>query len=299
MYTLLRKCHTLNLPIDSQLELFDQTVLPILTYGCELWGMENCDMLEQIRLRFLKMVLKLNSKTPNYIVMGETGKISMDSIIKKRMLNFWIKISTGKPNKISRIIYDILKQEQLLLQCKWSSHIKLQLDQLGLGYMWLGNDKIDIAISQNIIDRRVMDQSLQLIHESMQNSNKGKLYDFIKSKVAWEECPFFLTKLSLKEALPILKIRSSNNNFPVELGRRAKIDYEYRKCPFCITEVGDAFHYLLVCKKFGNQRKKYLKKYYYSRPNVEKLAELLNLRSKKHLIKLSVFARELLLAFKG
>ena len=64
MYSLLRKCHTLNLPIDSQIDLFDQTVLPILIYGCELWGMERCDMLEHIRLRYFKMILKLNTKTP-------------------------------------------------------------------------------------------------------------------------------------------------------------------------------------------------------------------------------------------
>ena len=81
MYSLLRKCYSLDLPIDSQIELFDQTVLPILTYGCELWGMENCDVLENSRLRYFRKILKINTKTPNYVVLGETGKFHIRSHI--------------------------------------------------------------------------------------------------------------------------------------------------------------------------------------------------------------------------
>ena len=28
------------LPLDLQLQLFDQLILPILLYGCEIWGFE-------------------------------------------------------------------------------------------------------------------------------------------------------------------------------------------------------------------------------------------------------------------
>ena len=37
MFTLLNKCNTLDLPIDVQLDLFDKTILPIMTYGCKVF----------------------------------------------------------------------------------------------------------------------------------------------------------------------------------------------------------------------------------------------------------------------
>ena len=36
MYLLFMRIHNLELPLDMQLKLFDNTVLPILTYSCEL-----------------------------------------------------------------------------------------------------------------------------------------------------------------------------------------------------------------------------------------------------------------------
>ncbi len=38
MYSLISKCRKFDLPVDIQLELCTATVLPILTYICEIWG---------------------------------------------------------------------------------------------------------------------------------------------------------------------------------------------------------------------------------------------------------------------
>ena len=116
--------------------------------------MERCEMLEHIRLRCFKMILKLNTKTPNYVVLGETGKFNISSIIKNRMLNFWIKIATGKSNRISRIVYNLLLKENLFEKCKWSSTIKLHIDQLGLSYMWLEQHIFDIRMLKTIFKKK-------------------------------------------------------------------------------------------------------------------------------------------------
>ena len=164
--------------------------------------------------------------------------------------------------------------------------------------MWLEQHILDTRMSQTIINARIRDQSIQDIYETMQNSYKGKLYDVIKSKIAWEDIPPFLNKLHFKDASLIVKIRTSNNYFPAETGRYTGLDYESRLCPFCINAVGDVYHYLLECKQFDYHRKKYIYKYFYTRPNIEKMSELLNLSSSKALKNLSLFAKELLSAFK-
>jgi hypothetical protein len=48
MHVLYTKIFNLDLPIDIQLKLFDQTILPILTYNCEIWGFENIDIIEKV-----------------------------------------------------------------------------------------------------------------------------------------------------------------------------------------------------------------------------------------------------------
>ena len=66
MFALLNKCNTLDSPIDVQLDLFDKTILPIMIYGCEVWGYENVKILELIQLRFCKYILKVKKSTPNF-----------------------------------------------------------------------------------------------------------------------------------------------------------------------------------------------------------------------------------------
>ena len=58
MYSLLRKIKKFLLLIDTQIELFEKTVKPIILYGCELWAFESNEVLEKVQLKFLKHKLK-------------------------------------------------------------------------------------------------------------------------------------------------------------------------------------------------------------------------------------------------
>ena len=48
MYEILKRGKLHNLSISCQLDLFDKVVKTILLYGCELWGLSNCDIIEYI-----------------------------------------------------------------------------------------------------------------------------------------------------------------------------------------------------------------------------------------------------------
>jgi hypothetical protein len=62
MFIVLKKARKLNLPIDMQLELFDTMVVPILLYGAEMWGFENCNIIENFQMQFSKTILKVKKK---------------------------------------------------------------------------------------------------------------------------------------------------------------------------------------------------------------------------------------------
>ena len=86
MFSLLKKCKMKNLPIDVILDLFDKMIMPIVTYGCEMWGFGNNDIVKKLQLKFYKIVLKLRKSTPSQMVFGEIGKYPIDVYIKNRIM---------------------------------------------------------------------------------------------------------------------------------------------------------------------------------------------------------------------
>ena len=109
MFALLKKCNTLNLPVDIILDLFDKTIAPILTYGCEIWGFDQLDMLQKLQLKFYKIVLKLRMSTPSVMVFGETGHYPLWVKIKVRVLMYWFKlISVDNAGKLTSTVYQLL-----------------------------------------------------------------------------------------------------------------------------------------------------------------------------------------------
>ena len=46
MFGLIQKANRLGLTVDTQIELFEKTILPIALYGCEVWGASNLKQLE-------------------------------------------------------------------------------------------------------------------------------------------------------------------------------------------------------------------------------------------------------------
>ena len=63
----LKRIHNLNIPIDLQLYLFDHVILPITLYGCEMWGFENSQFIENSHNDFLSQIINLRKSTAIYM----------------------------------------------------------------------------------------------------------------------------------------------------------------------------------------------------------------------------------------
>ena len=105
MYLLFVRINNLNLPLDLQLKIFDNKVLPILTYGCEIWVYENNDMVERLHTEFLRKITKTRKRTPFYMLYAELGRYPIQITIDARMIKFWNKIVIGKQSKMSYYCY--------------------------------------------------------------------------------------------------------------------------------------------------------------------------------------------------
>ena len=86
-----------DIPINIAFKLFDATVLPILTYGAEVWAtFERTDNdswekspIEQVHLNFCKHILGVNRSTPDMLCRAELGRIPLKAVTNLKILGFF------------------------------------------------------------------------------------------------------------------------------------------------------------------------------------------------------------------
>ena len=90
------------------------------------------------------------------------------------------------------------------------------------------------------------------------------------------------------------KLRLSSHKFLVERARwlKVKVPYTQRTCTLCNSnDIEDEYHVTLVCEYFRDVRKKYIKPFYYQRPNMMKFLDLMTSVSKKDRFRLMLFLK--------
>ena len=88
----------------------------------------------------------------------------------------------------------------------------------------------------------------------------------------------------------ITKYRICAHSLNIETGRFYNIPHNERFCYMCNNrKLEDEYHFILECEKYNDLRHKYLKPYYYRRPSVFKLVQLLSVCNIKQLNNLGKF----------
>ena len=289
MHLLRKRIVNLYLPVDCQLKLFDQTIVPILLYGSEVTGFENLQQIEKIQLDFLRSILKMKSSTPLVMVYGEFGRFPIAIQIKIRMIKFWAKILTGKNTKISYKLYLLLLylHKNNIYSCKWILFIETILQDVGLNYIWLSNVVTNINWLCREVQNRLQMQYIQEWNSVVHNSPKCINYRTFKTEFKME---FYISELQPKFYIPIARFRTTNHRLPIERGRWENIERSQRICTLCNrNEMGDEFHYLFECDFFKETRTIYLPKFYQRHANILKFQKLMSVRNLKLLQQLSRF----------
>lgn len=296
MHLLYKRIQNLHIPIDLQIQLFHHTILPILLYGCEVWGFQNIKMIENLYNQFFRSIIKVRKSTPIYMIYAELGIKPVEIQIKSRMINFWVNTLNSDNSKFSKIMLNIMRLEtDQGVTFKWLNFIKEILVSVGKPFLLNQDFIINPKAMKQKITRRLHDITLQEWNSKLRESTKGRNYAIFKDNTELEA---YLKMLSKNEYIPLAKFRTSNHKLPVETGRWDNTPYHDRKCVLCHkNDIGDEFHYLLICPTFINERKKLLEPVYYQRPNILKYQSLLNSRNKKTLSNLSKFVKVIMNTF--
>ena len=253
MYALFTKANNAELPLDLTLKLFDHTVLPILTYGSEIFGFENLDMLEAVHNDFLRKLTKSRKSTPIYMLHGELGRYPIAVTIKSRMIAFWSRMLSGDKNKLSFCIYNYMLHLRNN-NFKWMNKIKNILETVGRPDIWINQGILPVPKNlHKYVKQIVVDQYIQEWNAQLRFSNKGRIYNSFKTMFQLEP---YTKILPLNYALTLFRFRTSNHKFPIETGRWDGTALLDRYCQRCNNgEVGSEQHYLLNCSSFDNERR--------------------------------------------
>ena len=290
MFEILKKGRSLFLNIDTQLKLFDSVVVPILLYGCEIWGYSNLNLIEKLHLKFCKLILKLRKSTCSNMVYGELGRIPLNYVINIRMACFWNRIAQNENGKLSSIIYKVMlyKYKNNLIKSDWIKHTESIFNRLGLGYIWLeqGADANGHWL-KNVLSQRVNDQAKQEWKSGVYSSSMCINYRLFKEEHHFEK---YLNTLPPYLRIIFTKFRCRNfSKMPVVAGSYTNTPLDDRICKKCDNNsIGDEFHYVLQCDFFKDKREVFIKKYYYNRPSTFKFRQLFNV-SGKEMVRLCQF----------
>ncbi len=83
-------------------------VLPIMLFGCEVWGYNVIKEAEILHIKYLKYILGVHKNTCKDILYGKLGVYPVDIIIKTRMISHWTRLITGKQSTLVHVMHQSL-----------------------------------------------------------------------------------------------------------------------------------------------------------------------------------------------
>ena len=140
-----------------------------------------------------------------------------------------------------------------------------------------------------IAKQRIFDNCKQNILCEINSSSKCRVYKHLIDHFTLQS--YLTKKIPMQYKKLICKLRLSSHCLVIETGRYKNVPLERRLCPLCTLDVEDEFHFFFKCTYYSHLRIKFLKTYYYTRPSVFKLIQLLSTQNAKELCNLGKFIK--------
>ena len=157
----------------------------------------------------------------------------------------------------------------------WAANVKTLLDNFGFSYVWNNPFIVNLKSFHLTFRERVIDVFKQEWFNKISLSGSLTLYKNIKLSFGIEN---YLDVLPSKLRINISKLRLSAHQLRIETGRyaRNRLDRALRLCTLCDkSDLEDEYHFVLVCPVYDSIRKKYIRPFYYKRPNIFKFINLM------------------------
>ena len=261
---------------STSIKIFEKVVEPILMYNSEVaqaympktWDFQKFQRgvwevgseINRVLLGFLRQTLGVIKKTPNFAILGETGKYPIAVNIFIQIIKFWFRLCTSQ-NPLLVAARKVNTDLNVVGRQNWLKIVDYLQQVVGVKLNPGGDDKV------NTKQIRGFGESIRSLfekgwHEKLGSHENNKLDFFYKYKRVFR-FEKYLDRIPRHIRLHTTRLRTSSHNLPVERLRYSKNKPERadRKCDVCSLEaVGDERHLLLVCNntRLSDMRVKFI-----------------------------------------
>ena len=124
-----------GLDVDIKCRLFDVLVAPILTYGCEVWGIKCYDSLEKTLLKFCKLVLGVPNSATTDAVLGDLARFPLWITTQFHAVQYWVRCSMGEAPEL---VVEATKLSKMMAKHNfksWYMKINTIISRYGFAYI--------------------------------------------------------------------------------------------------------------------------------------------------------------------
>ncbi|MEW8546516.1 MAG: reverse transcriptase family protein, partial [Candidatus Thiodiazotropha sp.] len=177
-----------SLSFNILFKIFDTKILPILTYGAEIWfGHESKDI-EKVHHDYCKYILKVSKHTPNVFVRGELGRYSIYNVRCLKFIKYWLRILHMSNNRLPKICYKFqLKWLDANVQTKcWARDIRDLLLANGFGYAWYNQGVGNKRDFLRIFEQKLKDIDISIWFSEVADMSRLRTYRILKDRFCCE-----------------------------------------------------------------------------------------------------------------
>ena len=241
-----------NISTDVFFKLFDAQIQTILLYGAEMWGMENCNVLENVHLYAMKKCLRVPIFTPNVMIYGDTGRheIGINAIV--RSIKYWLKILKMNESRYVRKVYNMMLHDDC--SDNWAGKIKEVLFRFNFVDIWESQQVVNTDLFlRNLRDRMIHVSNTNWLN-TLYGSERYGIYRMFKKFRYKEQYLNVIDSTTNRKLLTFFRMGVSS----IFSHRSRFTPHADTLCPLCNEYEEDDIHFLLHCPVYYDLRQKYL-----------------------------------------
>ena len=278
-------------------KLFDVMVVPILTFGAEVWGFDYCETIEQVQIQFCKEYLGVNSSVNNVVALGECGRLPLCTNYHMKCVHYWCKLLQMSNHRYPKNCYLMLKGLDDVGRRSWASNVRELLFKYGFGFVWVSQDIGDIPTFLQQFKQRLFDCMFQNWQSGITDSTRCDFYKNIKTLLNPER--YLSIKLPFNIMKSYARFRCSSHKLNIETGRHFNISRNDRICLYCMMQndlftVEDEYHAFFHCVKYVDIRRNLLHNWYIGRTELVDFYNLMKSDDPITIHRLAVFIYNIL-----
>ena len=215
-------------------QLFDATIVPIMTYGSEGWNLSKKEenQLQTIHNRAIKTILALPQGTPTNILLTETGQVPLKYTMKKK--------KTMQAHRLENKKDSLVKRNTNNEHSLWKQMIKQIMQEYH-------QEEKHLQISKDMLKKLLDHMNKEKFQEEIEAEaqNKSKVRKWKENhRIEIAKRPRYMERLTRKQCSAILRARAGMLPVKANQKRQHKEDLRYR---FCKQQEETQEHILIEC----------------------------------------------------